>query len=222
MVEIIQQKTTLYLVRHGATDSNKSGVFQGTIDTSLNEAGFLQAKKLAAKMVELAPDAIYSSNLLRAVQTAQEVAKMCELDVKIYKELAEINLGDMQGKTAEECMRLFPEAAAAIKENPASFCSPNGESARMIYDRMRRAIGEIVARNPGKTVIVVSHGYAIQMYLHYATGLPFEQLHQAIVSNTSISKFEFGEDDIPKTQYINATTHLPPELITDTYAEKNL
>lgn len=217
-----EEKTTLYLVRHGATDSNKSGVFQGTIDTSLNEAGFLQAKKLASKMAGLAPAAIYSSNLLRAVQTAQEVGKVCGVDVKIYKELAEINLGDMQGKTAEECIRKFPEAAAAIKQSPASFCAPNGDSARMVYDRMRGAIGEIVARNKNKTVLVVSHGYAIQMYIHFATGLPFEQLHPVIVGNTAINKFEFGADGVPKTQYINSLEHLPPELITDMFAEKKL
>lgn len=214
--------TTVYLIRHGTTDSNKTGKFQGTMDTPLNSLGLLQAEKLGERFSSVPIDVLYSSDLTRAFQTAQAISKACNMKIIKMPQLREINLGAMEGKTAEENKILFGEIVDALQANPAGFCAPDGESARDVYDRMSTAIGKIVAENPGKTIAVVSHGYAIQMYIHYATGEPFEQVRQRIVGNTAVNKFVFDDDCAPKTEYINDQSHLPPELEFDMYAEKNV
>lgn len=211
--------TNIYLIRHGTTDSNKSGKFQGTLDTPLNELGLAQAEKLGERFQNVKLDAVYASNLSRAIQTAEVIARVAGLHPIIMPELAEINLGKMEGKTAAENAEIYGEIVDALKSNPAGFCAPDGESARDVYDRMRDAIGKIVEQNPGKDIAVVSHGYAIQMYMHFASGEDFSQVRSRIVGNTAVCKFVFDEQPLPQTQYINDQSHLPKELEFDAFAD---
>ena len=168
--------TTLYLIRHGTTDSNLAGVFQGKLDTSLNERGMEQARLLAQRFAGVHLDRVYVS----ALQRAQ-----------------------------------FRVAFRQFELVVAHFQAPGGESTRQVYERMERAIDQIVGENPGGTVAVVSHGFTIQTYLNKAQGRPYEQMERCIVGNTAVSKFEYEGAGLPRVVYINDQSHLPEPLRFD-------
>ena len=182
--------TTLYLIRHGTTNSNLAGVFQGSMDVPLNERGLSQAALLARRFEKVHLDKIYVSALQRARQTGEALAKGRGLEVQVMPLLNEIDLGEMEGHTGQECRQLFPQAVQDLEENIAWFQAPGGESTRQVYDRITSAIKQIVADNPQGTVAVVSHGFTIQVYLAALSGLPYEeiQMRYFIVGNTAVSK----------------------------------
>lgn len=209
--------TTLYLIRHGTTNSNLAGVFQGSMDVPLNERGLSQAALLARRFEKVHLDKIYVSALQRARQTGEALAKSRGLEVQVMPLLNEIDLGEMEGHTGQECRQLFPQAVQDLEENTAWFQAPGGESTRQVYDRITSAIKQIVADNPQGTVAVVSHGFTIQVYLAALSGLPYEEIKMRsfIVGNTAVSKFVFAPGQRPETEYVNDQSHLPEELRFD-------
>ncbi len=211
--------TTLYLIRHGTTDSNLQGKFQGCIDIPLNRRGLSQAEYLGKRFAAVPIEVVYASQLIRARKTAEAVAAPHGLPVLIDPQLAEINLGEMEGKTSAENAKIFPDAIRTLAEDPAAFAAPGGESSRQVYDRIRKAIARIVEENAGKTIAVVSHGFSIQTYLHYASGKAFEKLEKLIVGNTAVCCFQFEDPEKPKIVFLNDQSHLPQELRFDLAAE---
>lgn len=207
--------TTLYLIRHGTTDSNLAGVFQGCMDTPLNARGLEQAAYLAHRFADVPLDRVYASGLKRAQQTAQAICAVTGLAYTVCPDLNEINLGLLEGRSSADNAQMYPEAIRTLHEAPADFAAPGGESSRQVYDRMCRAIARIVAENPGRTVAVVSHGFSIQTYLSYAEGHPYENLKRFIVGNTAVSKFLYEEDGAPHPAYVNDQSHLPEGLRFD-------
>jgi uncharacterized phosphatase len=102
-------KTTFYLVRHGETSWNAEGKIQGRSDIPLGDIGREQAKKLGEKLTSVHFDAIYTSPLQRAVETAEIIGNILSLPVQIQKELRERNSGNLEGKTKEEMRALYPD-----------------------------------------------------------------------------------------------------------------
>ena len=119
--------TTLYLIRHGTTNSNLAGVFQGSMDVPLNERGLSQAALLARRFEKVHLDKIYVSALQRARQTGEALAKGRGLEVQVMPLLNEIDLGEMEGHTGQECRQLFPQAVQDLEENTAWFQAPGGD-----------------------------------------------------------------------------------------------
>lgn len=101
--------TTLILIRHGETRLNALGVFQGQLDEPLNDVGLGQARAVAASMADLEPDAIYTSDLLRAKQTADEVAKLTGHEVHTDERLREIHCGSWHGRSIDEVSQELPQ-----------------------------------------------------------------------------------------------------------------
>ena len=187
------------------------------MDVPLNERGLSQAALLARRFEKVHLDKIYVSALQRARQTGEALAKGRGLEVQVMPLLNEIDLGEMEGHTGQECRQLFPQAVQDLEENTAWFQAPGGESTRQVYDRITSAIKQIVADNPQGTVAVVSHGFTIQVYLAALSGLPYEEIKMRsfIVGNTAVSKFVFAPGQRPETEYVNDQSHLPEELRFD-------
>lgn len=205
--------TEIYLIRHGVTDNNINGVFQGLTDAELNEQGLKQAECLGERFRNIHVDKIYSSPLKRAVQTAQGANLYKQLPIIPCDGVIEVNGGDMEGKSMEENMRLFADVIDNMRNAPAKFKAPNGESMLEVYDRVSRAMTELARENDGKTIIVVSHGCAIRTFMHYVTGKPADQMGKGSVQNTSVSKFLYdSEKDSFSAVYCDDISHLPEEL----------
>ena len=208
--------TTLYLVRHGQTKSNLDRRFQGTRDIPLDEKGHYQGDLLGQAMKDFPVDAVYTSPLSRARETAEEIAKYHPgIPVIPCKALEEIHAGIIEGELLDEIPKKFPDTFRCMSIDIGHLRYPGGESAREVYDRVAGAIGDIVEANRGKTIVVVSHGFSIQTYLHYASGKPFEEMKPMILANTSYCKFTYKEGSVePVTEYLNRHDHLAEEDLT--------
>jgi len=140
---------TLLLVRHGETDWNREGRVQGHSDVALNDTGRAQARKLAETLAREQIDAVYSSDLRRARDTAAGVASALGLDVQAVPELREKHFGTWEGLTREEIVARYPDGLA----EPWG----DGESRDEMTARVLEALRDIAARHDGQTVLVVSH-----------------------------------------------------------------
>jgi 2,3-bisphosphoglycerate-dependent phosphoglycerate mutase len=149
--------TTLLLARHGETDWNRELRIQGSSDIALNELGRDQARALAQELEHVDLDAIYSSDLSRARQTAEVVATTHGLEVRIDPRLRERSFGSWEGLTREQI------DARGERHH-------DGESDDEVRERVLEAIQAIADAHAGETVLVVSHGGALNTLWHHAFG----------------------------------------------------
>jgi broad specificity phosphatase PhoE len=148
---------SLLLARHGETDWNREHRVQGQTDVGLNDAGRRQAEALADALADEHLDAVFSSDLARARDTAEAVAGRHGLDVVTDTALREKNFGSWEGLTDAEIAERFPDAARGRWGD--------GETTEDVAGRVLPAIERIRARHPAETVLVVSHGGPIRVIL---------------------------------------------------------
>jgi probable phosphoglycerate mutase len=155
---------TLFLVRHGETDWNAAGRWQGQTDVPLNARGREQAREVAGRLRAGGIAAIASSDLLRARATAEIVASELGLEVShLDAALRERRFGCFEGLTREEVAARFPEAWARYLADPGP-APPGGESRDELVGRLLPAVASAVARLPGP-LLVVMHGGAMRALL---------------------------------------------------------
>ena len=184
------ESTTLYLIRHGATDANLAvpARIQGrNTNPALASVGIRQAEAtrdfLATRLVEHC----YTSPLLRAAQTASIVAAPHGLTPVPIEALTECDVGRWEGFDWETICGFDPERHARFHANPAEFGYPGGESFADVYDRVRPALDELLLRHVGKTVIVVAHHVVNRTYLAGLLGLGPDRARKVILDNCGIS-----------------------------------
>jgi broad specificity phosphatase PhoE len=162
--------TRLYLIRHGQTDWNLEGRWQGHADVPLNQIGLQLSARLAQALAGVGLTAIYCSDLGRARQTAQLLAEATGLTVQVDARLREIDQGEWQGLLVAEIRARYGEVYELSRQNPEAFAPPGGETAAQVKRRLLEAIGEIHARHPDGRVAVVSHGFAVALLrIHFAS-----------------------------------------------------
>lgn len=160
--------SNLFLVRHGETDWNLAGRWQGQTDVPLNEAGRAQARELADRMRPEVIATVASSDLLRARATAEIVAASLGLAVGVVDHrLREQSFGDFEGLTARECEERFPEAWARYLADWRT-TPPGGESGAEVLARVVPALREIAGR--GSPALVVMHGRALRTFVREVLG----------------------------------------------------
>ena len=164
----------LVVLRHGRTAWNASGRFQGQADIPLDTRGVAQAERAADVLAELAPAEIVASDLSRARQTAEPLARLTGLAVRTDPRLREINVGTWEGLTIDEALgRLDPAEAARYLAGEDVRRSPTGETVAEVAARASEALAEIGSRAaPGSTVVVVMHGLAGKVGVCQLVGLP--------------------------------------------------
>lgn len=180
---------TLVVVRHGITDWNVDGRFQGQLDIPLNKAGRRQAEAVRAHLESIAFDHVYASPLKRTEETARIVA--VNQHVVADWRLAEIHHGDWQGRTKEEIALRWPDEWAAWNKDPLRTKTIGGESP----DGVRRRVQEFLAMLTGGNVLCVSHGIVIQTVRHILLGAGIDN-GAAAPRNASIHTFSFGPDSV--------------------------
>lgn len=203
--------TTVYFIRHGTTENNIAGRFQGRSDIPLGEKGRKQAACLGERFADVALDAVYTSPLQRAYQTAQGVCAKLLLEPICCDGLREIDGGVLEGRTNEENIRDYPDVMRTFREQPANFAPPHGESAKQVHDRVMHAIEEIVSKEQGKRIAIVSHGFALLCSIG-SLGISFDQLPPRILANASVSCIRFAEDGSYEIVFWNDQSHLPEAL----------
>jgi broad specificity phosphatase PhoE len=175
--------TTLWLVRHGQTDWNVEGRWQGHTDLPLNAVGREQTEILVESLANIHFDAIFSSDLDRAYETAYAVGKQHGIKVHIEERLREINLGEWEGLTGEEIQRLYPAEWQDREMFPLEARPPGGESMFELAVRIIPAVTDIARRYPSGRVLIVSHGVALAVIICHTQGLPLERSFDYIPEN---------------------------------------
>ncbi len=163
----------LCITRHGETDWNQQGILQGWTDVTLNQLGRKQARAMAASFNEAGFAAIWSSPLLRARETAEIIAPLIRLPFpKFHDGLMERNFGIFQGIPKIELAELNPvELQLILKRNPAGHFT-GGETMDEFADRILDALIDIGAANRGKRVLVIAHGWVMDVITRHVNGLP--------------------------------------------------
>jgi 2,3-bisphosphoglycerate-dependent phosphoglycerate mutase len=177
------------LIRHGETDWNAQRRWQGYEPTALNKIGFTQAQALAKYLASRPIRAIYSSDLPRALQTAETLGSALKLVPEIDLRWREINVGIFQGHTTDELEKLFPDELVKWLSTDMSYRVPKGESRRALQMRAHEAWKTVIERPHGPEIAVVSHGGTIKALMRELIGEddPRLSIH---LGNTSITTFE--------------------------------
>jgi alpha-ribazole phosphatase len=183
--------TKLILVRHGQTDWNREGRYQGQSDPPLNLTGRQQAQLLADKLADRPLDAIYSSDLRRATETAQIIAQRHGLPVRQDQRLREINQGEWEGLRVSEIITRYPQIWAVGQHDPLQMRAPGGEAPAEVAERVWAAISDIARVHPAGAVLIVSHGFALATLLIRIHGAPFSQIYDYIPDNADIKEIEW-------------------------------
>ncbi len=207
--------TRILLVRHCEAQGNVKRVFQGHTDAPISENGKKQLDLLALRLRNETIDAIYSSPLQRAYQTAEAINQFHRLPIHIKEELMEIGGGSWEGKPWADFPVIDPQQSYYWDYEPYRFAPAGGEPMRQVYERVQRAILEIVKENVEKTTCVTSHGCAIRNILCWALGYPFENLNEVDWGdNTAISVIDFDSSFHPTVVVQNDASHLSAEIST--------
>lgn len=166
----------LVVLRHGRTSWNATGRFQGQADIGLDERGLAQAEQVAPVLAELAPTAIVSSDLTRARQTAEPLARLTGLEVSTDPRLREIHVGTWEGLTIDEMLaQIDEETRRAYLAGEDIRRSPTGETVAEVGERAGAALDEIgLAAPDGATVVAVMHGLAARAGVCRLLGFPVE------------------------------------------------
>ncbi len=175
--------TQFILLRHGQTDWNIQGLYQGQSDIPLNQTGLRQVEAVADILKDVSFDIVYCSDLIRAVVTAQTaVSKHSPVPIIYDRRLRERDFGEFEGAFySRETM--VPKIAADMDQNPLTFRFPGGESLMDVDDRARSIYAEILEGHPDQTVLIVSHGAFLTVFACLVTGEPLENRKKFIFNN---------------------------------------
>jgi broad specificity phosphatase PhoE len=175
--------TRLCLVRHGQTDWNLEGRYQGQSDVSLNGNGCAQSRSLAEQLKGQPILAIYTSSLQRAKETAEIIAAAVHLPITSEPRLAEINQGEWEGQLVDVIKARYTELWHQRTVDPASLRPPGGETVEEVARRVHAALNDIAHTYPTGLVVVVSHGLALATVLCKVRGLSIGQAYTLIPDN---------------------------------------
>jgi broad specificity phosphatase PhoE len=203
-------KTTLYLLRHGATAANllKPPTLQGQrINSPLADVGVRQAE-LTRDFLAIRPlDGCYCSPLARAVETARIISRPHGMAPVPRDALIECDVGKWEGLDWPTIRTTEPEAYQRFMNNPARFGYPGGESFADVARRVTAELDDLFSRHKGDCILVVSHHVVNRVYLAHLLGLPPERARQVALDNCGIS-IVVCEDGRTRVTTLNATFHL--------------
>jgi len=198
----------LFLVRHAESFWNEQGRMQGGLsDIPLSDLGKEQAMRIATALEKEEISAICSSNLKRAMETAQAIAQLHQLGVEIDPDLREIEAGELEGITLEELIAKHNNFWLSFKRGEVSLHFPGGESLAEVQQRAWRAIQRIKEAHPDEVVVVVSHYYAILTIICRALGVDLPAITRLRQDRAAISILDFRGGNIVLT-LLNNTCHL--------------
>lgn len=205
--------TILLLARHGETAWHAENRYAGSTDVALTELGIAQGEQLGRWALTQPINAVYASDLSRAVITATPAATALGLPITIDPALREVHFGQGEGLTSAEMRATFPEEAARFVANPGSVPLPEGESGMVAVDRAWGALEKIVARHPDGTILVVMHSTLLRLILCRSFGIPLDNYRATFPSvlNVAITTLSWNANGRALLGYNVPTAPLPSQ-----------
>ena len=189
----MSKTTEVTLIRHGETEWNLSGRWQGHADSPLSERGVAQAEALGRRMRPSDFDCFYSSDLERAMHTSRLAGGPSGWEAIPREELRERDLGVLEGLTTEEMLEHEPEVYRSFRNDGPEYVPPGGESFKQFYERCANAVEQISSAHEGSKIGVVAHGGVLGAFFRYAMNIPLEAERNFVLLNCSLNRFEKKE-----------------------------
>ncbi len=198
----------IFLIRHGITEANKNGSFQGVTDNPLSKIGLKQATLIKNHLIDKNIETIYSSPLVRAYETAYPLAKALNLTIIKESTIKEINCGDWEGKSVEEIRKKSDRFKNWITKG--TIPAPNGESIENVMERISPFINKLLKQSckTGKNIAVFAHGAVNRAFICKMLCLPPEKAFRFEQANGCINCFTVREDFPVTFNLLNYTEHL--------------
>ena len=181
--------THLIAIRHGETEWNCVGRFQGHLNSELNAEGRSQAQALGARLAAERFDLLLCSDLGRALQTASAIAMHTGHEILVDARLRERRMGIFQGLTPAEVQERYPEDYARFKSHDPDYVIPEGESTRQLFRRCVDCFTELAEHHAGLTLAAVTHGGVLAMLYRHARAMPLEAPRDFPLHNTGVNRF---------------------------------
>ena len=182
------QVTRIVAIRHGETDWNVASRIQGQLDIGLNDTGRWQARRLALALADEQLDAVYSSDLVRAHDTALALASVAELPVHVDARLRERGFGVFEGLTFAEIEQRLPDQALRWRRRDADFGPEGGETLADFYRRAVASVTSLAARHRGQHIAVVTHGGVLDALYRAASRLALDASRSWQIGNASVNR----------------------------------
>jgi len=180
------KKTEIILIRHGETEWNSQQRMQGHSNSDLSSVGQAQIQALGQWMKNVPFDLIYSSDSLRAKQTAESITQFSGHELQFDQRLREKNLGVFEGLTSEEARERHPEVFRLFKTAGSKYVIDEGESTQQLQDRALEIVDEIRIKHPEERVLLVTHGGFIRVVMKHSLGLSLETPTRFLIRNTGV------------------------------------
>ena len=186
--------TELTLIRHGETEWNLSGRWQGHADSPLSARGIAQAEALGKRMKPGGFDFFYSSDLGRAMHTSRLVGDPSGWKAIPREDLRERDLGVLEALTTEEMLEREPETFRSFRNGGPEYVIPGGESFSQFCDRCSKAVEEIALAHEGAKIGIVAHGGVLGAIFRYVLNIPLEAERNFVLLNCSLNRIEKKEN----------------------------
>ena len=180
------KETEIILIRHGETEWNSQQRMQGHSNSDLSSVGQAQIQALGQWMKNVPFDLIYSSDSLRAKQTAEAITQFSGHELQFDQRLREKNLGVFEGLTSEEARERHPEVFRLFKTAGSKYVIDEGESTQQLQDRALEIVNEIRIKHPEEHVLLVTHGGFIRVVMKHSLGLSLETPTRFLIRNTGV------------------------------------
>ena len=198
----------IIIVRHGETVYNLEKRYQGHTDVELTDLGREQAVRTAERLSHEPVAAVYSSDLIRASETARIIARPHHLRVQTDVRLRECAFGDWEGLNVDEIRERYPEEWGDYRQDSVRHRAPRGERLESVLDRVRCAAEHIEERHPHDTVVLVGHGGALTAFCCYALGASLYTFRKLRLENCGITIFSRDPSRPWFLEVLNDTCHL--------------
>lgn len=185
--------TVIYWIRHGEVDRAWSEKVYGDLDVPLSEEGIRQGERVAARLRDVALEAVISSGLARSRHAAEAIAADHGLPVTVEREFREVDRGRWRGKTWEEVEREFPGGRDRFVRDP-EYREHGGESLGDVSTRVLAALDPLLARHASGTIAVVAHLWPIRCVAASILGMPLSRVKALALDPASVSITEHGAD----------------------------
>ncbi len=180
------KETQIILIRHGETEWNSQKRMQGHSNSDLSSVGQAQIQALGKWMKNVPFDLIYSSDSLRAKQTAEAITQFSGHELQFDQRLREKNLGVFEGLTSEEARQRHPEVFRLFKTAGSKYVIDEGESTQQLQDRALEIVNEILIKHPEERVLLLTHGGFIRVVMKHSLGLSIDSPTRFLIKNTGI------------------------------------
>lgn len=195
-------KTQLYLIRHGQSEGNKTKTFLGHTDLDITELGHIQAENTAEFFKDIKVDVIYSSDLMRAYNTALHTAEKKGLNVIKNRNLREVNAGQWEGKTFAELETVFKDSYGKWLVDCGNAVCPGGESVAELQKRIVNEIIRIAEENQGKTILIFTHATSLRVFKGYCDACGLDGIKDVPwATNASVTHVEYDAGNFTLLDY---------------------